>query len=362
MSPVLEMPVTVVDRKPKKKKFPRVFLLFICVFLAILAIFLYQGRIISTQNTFSPILIDIKSPLSATYTEVFVNHGTTVQKGGILARFDISDYVSQLPNANVLVAGALPTPEQTEKMVKEAQSAEADMVNRIALARHEENAKHALMEKLSVEHARAQLHLRSIQEKAAREKAQQRVQQAQEALQQAKNAHEEASRQRMAVEGILHNIRAERYAQGMGVAAVNPKIPVESIADHIVAPQDGRIVGQAPTVGQVIQKGELVFNLMPSSGAQFIAVAHMKHKEASSLRINMPAFLLAGDILLQGTVIQIIQEGDKNLVSLSLQAQGQDFAALDAALAAGDSKAVFWPNTWIRKYIPNAVLSLLCYV
>ncbi len=363
MSPVLEMPATVVDKKNKNKKNIWPFLIFILVTLGILGIFLYQGRITSTENTVSPLFISITSPLSVTYTEVLVSHGSTVEKGAILARFDISDYKSQLPNANVLVRNALPTAEQTEALLKEAQSAEADMVNRIAMARHEENAKHTLMEKLSIAHAKAQLHMRSIQgSDAERQKAQQAEQRAHAALQKAKHAHEEASRNRAAIEGVLHTIRAQRYAQGYGVPGTSAAIAVQSIADHLIAPEHGRIVGPVPIVGQILEKDALAFRLIPSKDIQFTTISRLYGHDAASLRINMPAFVRIGNAMLSGTISQIMQEGNERLVTLSVHTAGEDIAKLDEAITEGDTKVVFWPKAWTRKYVPDSILVLLSYL
>ncbi len=368
MSQVLEMPT---GKAPKEKKNTStkgkmfIFTLLILGALALIAlgVILFQGRLVSTQNTVTPDSIAVISPISAPFTEVLVTHGSEVQKGAIIARLDLSDYRAQLPHANVLVRGAVPNAQQTEKLVHEAQSAEADMVNRVALARQEENAKHALMEKLSVAHAKALLHLRSLSTTSKNyATAQQAERDVRDQLNNAKGAHEYASRSRMAVEGVLYSLRAQRLARGHGIPAVSPAIPIEEIADHLVAPVDGYIIGTVPAQGQVVQKDTPAFTLLPSKGTLLKAASHVTRQEANALRTSTPVFLVADGALLHGNITQILHDGDVSVIALEINAEGKDFEAIMGAVQSGKGKVVFWPNSWLQEHVPPAFLALLSYI
>ncbi len=363
MSPVLEMPPSE-QKSPlrSKKKAFILGMLALALLLVGMGFFLHQGRIVNTQHRISPVVVHITSPLSVAFTEIFVAHGSKVEQGSLLARLDLSAYTSQLAHANALVRGALAqTPlneAQRTQIIEKAQSAEADMVQRVALARQEENAKHELMEKLSVTHAKTLLYVRGMQTPTPA--AKQAEQHAKQQLEQARAAHEYASRNRSNVESVLHKLRAQRTAQGLtGIPADG--LNLENISDQLTAPAGGHIVGNVPLAGQVVQKDTIAFSLLPSTNTKLQATAQLPQEEAVKLTLQGPVFMAAQGTLLEGTIQQIIHDSPVSLVTVTLNAQGEDFDALMKSTEEGKSTLVFWPEAWVQTHIPHSILRTLSY-
>ncbi len=361
MSTVLEMPPSTkkTSLNSKKKFFP-LFIIVVVLFLMAACFFLYQGRIVNIQHRISPVVIHITSPLSVAFTEVFVEHGSQVEQGSLLARLDVSTYTNHLAHANALVRGALPQTAPSEvqqaQIIEKAQSAEADMVQRVALARQEEQAKHDLMEKLSVIHARSLLHLRGMQTQT--DSAKQTEQHAKLQLEQARAAHEYASRNRASIENVLHKLRAQRMAQGFSMVPQDG-MHMEHIVDQITAPATGYIVGNVPMAGDVVQKDTIAFSLLPSTNTQLQAVAQIPQEEAVPLFIQGPVYLATPNALLEGNIQKIIHDSPVSLVTVTLNAQGENFETLMKSTEENKSTLVFWPQKWVQKYIPNMALRIL---
>ncbi len=363
MSPVLEMPPSEQKRPLRSKK--QLFILVICavaLFLMGMGFFLHQGRIVNTQHRISPVVLHVTTPLSVAFTEVFVAHGSKVEQGSLLARLDLSAYTSQLPHANALVRGALPqsplNDAQRSQIIEKAQSEEADMIQRVALARQEENAKHELMEKLSVTHAKTLLYVRGMQ--TPTQTAKQAEQHARQRLDQARAAHEYASRNRSNIESVLYKLRAQRMAQGLTTIPFD-NVNMESISDQLTAPADGYIVGDVPLAGQVVQKDTIAFSLLPSTNTKLQATAQLPQEEAVKLTLQGPVYLTAQGTLLEGTIQQIIHDAPISLVTVTLNAQGKEFDALIQNMEDGKSTLVFWPEKWVQTYVPHFILRALSY-
>ncbi len=363
MSPLLEMPQGSAPQEKhtyakKKSVFLPLALLILC--LGISVFFIYQGRLISTQNSISAVLVPVPSPLSVAYTEILTNHGMLVSQGSPLARLDLSGFAQHLPHAQALVQG-LPQAQRKDtnqaQLIESIQSDEASMVNRIALARQEEQAKRTLMEKLSVEHAKALLHMRSAQESAlARAQATERK--IREQLEQAKAAYEFASRTRSAIESVLQQLRAQRRSQ-MPVT-VNQNIP--AITEQLLAPVEGYVVGNPPAAGQVFQKGSPVFMLLPTKNTQLKALVHLPQEDARKLNMDTPSYIKVQNTLLQASVQQIAHNGAVSVVSLLLQVEGEDFEDLMQATQEKETRSIFWPQAWLQNFLPEFVIRILSFI
>ncbi len=366
MSQTLEIPTGKAPKEPSCSAGKKIFLgciVLILLMAGAVGFFLFQGRLVSTQNTLNPDITPVISPVGAPLTSVLATSGMQVKKGDVLARFDLSEYRKQLPYAQALVRGVFPTAQETGQMVEEAQNAEGDMVNRIALARQEEKSKLLLMEELSVAHARALLQLRGLQsDSPQRARAQQVETQARQQLESARTAYEHASRGRMAVETTLQALRSRRLSGAFNSTGMNPNLPTQEISDVITAPEDGHIIGEVPTVGQVIQKGTPVFTLLPEHGTIIKAASHVPHKDAVNLETTTPVFLVSESTLLFGSISQIIHDGDMSILAVHLNAEGEDFDTIVKALESGKVKMVFWPKNWLQEHVPVEVLGLLSYL
>ncbi len=360
MSPVLEMPASAPPQKVSTgKKFFFSLFLMVALVLGAIIFLLFQNRIVSTQSVVTPVVIPITTPLTTALTDIFVQEGSHVKQGALLARLDIKEYARHLPHAQALVRGAMPS---TAHRVQEAQQAEADMVNRIAIARHEEKAKHTLVEKLSVEHAKALLYMRSIQGNAQKKAAASQAEQsARNQLEQARAAHEFASRTRSSIETVLHNLRAQRRAQGQSMGT-GTAMAVQEINNELTAPIEGYVMGSLPHVGQVLQKDSLVLNILPTADTQLKVSTHVPKEQTSKLSLQTTTYLVSGNTLLRGNVQQILHDSSVSIVSITFNASGQDYEALATTMQQGQAKIVFWPQSWIQQYIPVEVLALLSYL
>ncbi len=366
MSQSLELPTDKAAEKSSGSAGKKIFLgcvVLILLMAASLGFLLFQGRLVSVQNTITPDITSIISPIGAPLTSVLVVSGAHVKKGDVLARLDLSEYRKQLPYAQALVRGAFPTAQETGQMVEAAQNAEGDMVNRIALARQEEKSKLVLLEEFSVVHARALLQLRSIQsDSAQRARAQQVEVQARQQLENARAAYEHASRSRMAVEATLQALRSRRLSGAFNSTGMNPNLPSQEISDVIIAPEDGHIIGEVPIVGQVIQKNTPAFTLLPEHGTIIKAASHMPHKDAVNLKTTTPVFLVSESTLLFGSISQIIHDGEVSILAVHFTAEGKDFDTIVKTLESGKAKIVFWPENRLQEYVPLDVLGLLSYL
>ncbi len=366
MSSMLEIPPPQVKAR-KKRLIP---LLCILLILAALPAWLYFSATISKESTLSPNLISINSPVSSPLAEVLTESASLVQKGQTLARINLSGYQQNLAHAMALTRGtfgAAPSSEEAAQRVATAQGAEADTVNRIAMARHEETTQRLRIEQLSVDHARALLHLRGMEATQSKKylAAQQKELQYRQQLQSAKAAFEVASRSRAAIEGELYKIREERLRTGQGapVYSLNTADSL-NVPDAIIAPQDGYIIGNVPAVGQVVAQNSTLFTLLVAS-PRFYITTQVPTQQAQNFTSDTFAFIFTpnGQIL-EGSIINSTpSSAGNNLVSIEADAahlnleEVRDILQQDTAkmpdknvdantmpLKSTHAQVVFWPN------------------
>ncbi len=323
MSSMLEIPPPQV--KARKKRF----IPFLCILLILIALpaWLYFTAIISKDSTLSPNLITINSPVSSPLAEVLAQPASLVQKGQTLARIDLSGYQQNLAHAMALTRGTFgtaPSSAETAQRVATAQAAEADTVNRIAMARHEETTQRLRIEQLSVDHARALLQLRGMEATQSKKylAAQQKELQYRQQLQNAKAAFDVASRSRAAIEGELYKIREGRLRAGQNAPAysLNTAAPL-NVPDTIIAPQDGYIIGNVPTVGQTVAQNSTLFTLLAAS-PRFYITAQVPTQQAQKFTPDTFTFIFTpnGQILEGSVINSVSSSAGNNLVSIEVDA------------------------------------------
>ncbi len=375
MSSMLSLPPPAPSRFGRFIKIILGCMLFICI----LGLWLMLSRIESRQSSLSLQLIPLTAPISTAFTEIYVDLNQEVKEGQQLAKIDVAGYEGELPHAVALVQGAMPA--QIASRVTQAEAIEAEMVKRVALARHEENAQRRNVEQFSIEHAKMLLHLRSIsQDEIQRYRAAAQKEQAMKhRFQSAKDAFEFASRQRVAIEMELYKIRDEnaksqRYTNSDSQRR-QAALKRNSIADDITAPISGRVIGAFPQIGEVVPRDGVLFTLLPDGGANLKLMLSLSTKHVEALRSGLSMYLVAQDMLLQGD-IENISPVDKNnfIVNLScdslsmeqimrlysLEKQGQVYgkvnktAQANAGYAAENAvpvRAVFWSENIFTQYI-----------
>lgn len=306
-----------------------VFTLFVCgvalVFagLCALAYWLLSGRVEARTAQLEGALVAVIAPITAHVSEVAAPEGTLVAQGQVIARLEADNWRIFEAEARALLP-RMPSPQEGAARVAAAQSAEENITQRFALARHEETARQRIHEQAVLEHVRSELHMRGLDagtraiSAQAREQAHHAETVARQRMEQARDAFEHASRGRVAVEQELRRLRYEwENARARGPTGPNgttgttgPTGTDSAIAPQaqrdptlLRAPSAGRIVGSlAP--GQLLVRGESALALAPADGAQIWVTAQVRRDQASALRPGLPCLVRAEglDTLLYGTL------------------------------------------------------------
>lgn len=380
---VLQMPA---PKAHKPSRTPR-FLLFLVALLLLAGsagAWLYTGKMETSADIHGDYL-PITPLMTARVTEVLVKEGQMVRAGQPLARLDNAALNRMEADARALVRGTRPSMEDTADRVASAQAAEEYTVRRVALARHEEETLRRQVEQRTQDHARAQLHMRSLDAKGtpmtaqSRREAQQAEAQAQSQREAAHDAFEYASRARAAVEGELRKVKQEsERARALGHAASSSSSGAfgssgslaagnfASAADPtvITAPQDGRIIGTMPALGQMLARGETVLRLAPGGNAALWGVAHVNQELASKIRAGQMCFVLpqhAGNSLLVGEVEEVAGiETDPtrhDVVPLRIRINDSNAAGLSAQVTGRPARVIIWGNSLpgMRQAVPLLV-------
>ncbi len=377
MSTMLEIP------PPKAKAYKKKLGIFILMLLLLASVplWLFFTAIKNDQNTLYLNLISVPMPVTSPLEEVFVNHGSFVQKGQNLARLQLSGYDQNLAHAMALTQGAYgtnPSSAQTAQRVNEAQGAEADTVQRITLARHEENTQRLLVEQLSVDHAKALLQLRGMEAINSQNyrTAQQKELQLRQELERARATFEIASRSRSAIEGELYKIRAERQRSGQNIPTYSlSQTQRPTISDAIVAPEEGYIIGAPPLTGQALTQNSTLFTLIPST-PRFYVRTQLPEQQALLLASGAFAFIhTPSGSTFEGTIVDILPDAaGKSTVTVEisgaelsfeevleiLQGNTQNTDGENARLATRlQVDMVFWPKDTLTTTLEPLIRPLL---
>ncbi len=357
MSLTLEMPQGKAPKSKSKLRLIIVLILIIC--LGGTFAWIYSGRIISPDAELTAGFVSVIAPMSSTLAEILVEPNARVQAGQLLAKLDGGDYLQQMAAAQALVQGALSTTESNAERVAAAQKAAEEMVERIALARHEENTRKILVEKRSIEHAQAQLNMRNVDtqggteaQKATARKAELTAQQN---LQNAKAAFEHASTSRSAIETELHKIRNSQghmsKQNAINAPLINPTL--------IHASTNGYLTNNIPLVGQIVTMNESVFQIIPEVGAKLNAVAKLP-MEAKNIAPNTLCFIVPdhGWNIFAGKVSSINLDTSTADISLNLENinDANEYAVNNKA------KAIFWAHPLAELAIAQPLFMVLSYL
>ncbi len=323
MSLQLEMPQNTPQKK-RTKFSTKIFVFLLCIAIVALG-WLFWTRTVSHRAEMQTTLIPIVSPMSSTLTRLATEKGAFVKAGQVIAYLDITEYMALRKEAEALVRGIRAyTAKNLAEDVASAQKAAEDMVQRLAMARTEEHTQKLLKEKYSLEHAKALLHRRNTALKnnpKALAEAEKAEVQAFLQLQQATNAFELASLSRVAVEKSIQQYRTNaahapsqnQRAQHLEALAENP--------GHIIAPNNGYIVGTIPQEGHVAQRGEKIFELLPEPQQGYTTTAIVSRKEGQNLALSMPCYVVLkeGFNLWQGNIVGIRHEVDGSHIQIQVK-------------------------------------------
>ncbi len=291
------------------------------------------GRVTSTWAMLDGMVYAVSSEFPARIDAVTVREGDRVKKGQVIARLDVNNYAKRMAEAGREVAGMRvmagpPSMEETAARLRQAQTAEQEMVRRIAQARHEEDQKQKAREDRVAEHVRAQLALRTLDSQggehavgAARyAAAKQAEMQTRLAKERAMVEFEQVSLVRAAMDQELARVREEtlrfkqmasrnryapQYVTGALGAAMNAA-PQQVVDGNLYAPQDGRILRGLAMPGQTVQPGDPVFLLLPESKEaqkSFWVIAYFAQDAANALKPGQKCSVsLQNNVTLAGRV------------------------------------------------------------
>ena len=272
------------------------------------------GRITSTWAMLDGMVYAVSSEFPAKVMSVVVREGDHVKRGQVLAKLDASGYAKRMDEAgrdtaSLRTMAGPPSMEETAARLKEAQDSEQEMVQRMALARHDEDIKQKTREERVAEHVRAQLALRSLDSQGGERAvgsaryaaAKQAENQARLAKERAIVEFEQVSLVRAAMDQELTRVRAEtlrykqlvsrnryapQYVLGALGAAMNA-VPQPVVDGNLYAPQDGRIMRGIAAAGQTVQRGEPVILLLPEgkdAQKSFWILAFFTQDDANALK------------------------------------------------------------------------------
>ena len=319
----LEMPAR--KKSPAGGLFRRVRLvLCLAAALALLAglwWWLAGGRVDSVRAVLDGMVYTVSPEFSARLEALNVREGDSVTAGQPVGRMDTGDYARHLREAGQEAASLRP-PDMAEMAgrLRQAQEAERDMVQRLAQARHEEEAKRRQREERVTEHVRAQLNLRSLDsrggERAAgksRYAAAQRAEaEARARMEDTKADFEQASRMRAAMDQELGRVRDEVLRAKQLASRNRYAAPLPARADGtLYAPVNGRVLRGSAAPGQVVQRGEPVLLILPEgadAAQSFWVQAYFPLAAGEAIRAGQACEvrLTPDGMRLSGTVAEVL--------------------------------------------------------
>ena len=320
--------------KKHGRQFLRLLPIWVLVFLAAGGWWWIEaGRVTSTWAMLDGMVYAVSSEYPARVDAVNVREGDRVKKGQVIARLDVSGYAKRMAEAGKEVAGMRvmagpPSMEETASRLRQAQSSEREIVQRIAQARHEEDQKQKNREDRVAEHVRAQLALRTLDSQGGEHAvgagryaaAKQAEMQTRLAKERAMVEFEQVSLVRAAMDQELARVRAEtlrykqmasnnryapQYVAGALGAAMNAA-PQQVVDGNLYAPQDGRILRGLAMPGQTVQRGDPVALLLPEgkeAQKSFWVIAYFTQDAANALKPGQKcAVSLQNNVKLEGRI------------------------------------------------------------
>ncbi|NCB23090.1 MAG: biotin/lipoyl-binding protein [Deltaproteobacteria bacterium] len=320
--------------KKHGRQFLRLLPIWVLVFLAAGGWWWIEaGRVTSTWAMLDGMIYAVSSEFPARVDAVNVREGDRVKKGQVLARLDVNGYAKRMAEAGREVAGMRvmagpPGLEETSARLRQAQTAEREMVQRIAQARHEEDLKQKAREDRVAEHVRAQLALRTLDSQGGERAvgtaryaaAKQAEMQTRLAKERALVEFEQVSLVRAAMDQELARVRDEtlrykqmasrnRYAPQYVVGALGAAMnaaPQQVVDGNLYAPQDGRILRGLAMPGQTVQRGDPVVLLLPEgkeAQKSFWIIAYFTQDAANALKPGQKcAVTLQNNVKLEGRI------------------------------------------------------------
>lgn len=277
---------------------------------------LAQGKITSSYARVDTVVYTVEPETMGRVDSLLVGVGADVLRGQALA------YVN--PD---LAGESAKAQEQTQELpfmvrLNATQETEKKLVGRLAKARADEERYRKILQDRVTEHVSAQLALRAIdhnnlfayQPTAEMEAA------ARQRMNLARDDFEKVSKARAAMEVELERIRLDLVRKKQRSRRLEAQMPEQTVKkapqpsqpEILYAPVAGRILDLTASQGQIVQKGQPVFMIMPtdkSAGGDTWIQAWFPLSDREKLKVGQKVQIKAGDQHLPGVVSAIAQEG-----------------------------------------------------
>jgi multidrug resistance efflux pump len=318
---------------PKSKErtfsfFYRGVFLFVVACLVCLTTFggwwLAGGRVSSASATLDAELFPVVPEFSARLEEIKVKEGERVTARQAVGRMDTGMYLRRLresvKDAAILSSSLM---EETAARLRALQDAEKTIVEQLALARNEEDARRVIHEERVVEHVRAQLVLRAMDTQdggkavgtARYQTAKQAEAQARARMEAAKEDFERYSRMRAVADQELRRIREENPLTRAGgsededIGVTRTSTGIDGI---LYAPVSGVVSRIVATPGQMVKRGQPTLLISPEGreaqdAVRILAYFSQEAKDAISLGQSCEVRIEEGGEVLQGEIVEIMR-------------------------------------------------------
>ncbi len=306
----LDMPVM----ETKKSFFYKRRTIVILALLSLLCIiagcicWLSLGKVSSVAARIDGTVYTVAPQISAALQDLYVQPGQVVSQGQELAKLDIG--VNKPGSSNFSDATRM-------NEIGYVQSTERQLAERLAAAQREEEKFRLVREEKVVEHVRAQLAMRSAQTRTghSNEHAINAEKIARANMEKAKEDFDRASKVRAVTEKELNRIRALARRAGSYSASQSRTENSQSqpkVDGGIFSPINGRIVAVNAAQGQMLQKGQPIFIILPTGqdlGTNAVWVqAWFPIDAKEELAHGLPAeIFLSSGLALKGQIGEIFQ-------------------------------------------------------
>lgn len=262
MAESLDMPVIESKNIFLKKRSRTILYLILLILLCLIAgciCWLSLGKVSSVAARVDGTVYTVAPQISAAVQELYVQPGEVVTQGQELAKLDIGFQKNSANN----VAGLGDIGAGLGNM------SERQLAERLSAAQREEERLRIHREEKVVEHVRAQLAMRSSQPRssAAYEQSANAERIARTNMEQAKEEFDRASKIRAATEKELNRVRALARRTGRNSGSFSQSEasqPQPKVDGGIFSPINGRIIAVNASHGQMLQKGQPIFIILPT--------------------------------------------------------------------------------------------------
>lgn len=267
MAEELSLEMTTEKKRPFWRS-PKGLALCIALILVILAAmfswWLANGTVSSIQAKMDTMVYTVEPEFEARMRSIAVQPGQDVQSGQIIGTMELPGDFNNQNNNRAGLQGI------TDRL-SAAQAAEKQLATRVAEARAEEDRLHRIYQDAVNEHVRAQLAMRTINQRnqGAYQQAAAMEMAAKSRAQAANDEFERASKARAAMDVELNKIRAQlqraRRALSPGIvdSALSGQAPPAKTID-LYAPVTGKVMRINADLGHIVHKGQEVFTIIPT--------------------------------------------------------------------------------------------------